>query len=256
MLIVLSPAKTLDFESPLPGALPQTTRVEFGTDAARLVRRLRELDAAAIGTLMSLSTDLSELNAERYRSWRLRGVAPLERAALIAFRGDVYQGMQAADFGVGDFAFAQDHLRILSGLYGVLRPLDAIQPYRLEMGTPLDTGRSRGLYAWWGNRIARSLRRQADSICTRTLVNLASQEYFHAVDTGALGLRVVTPVFKEMRSGTLKIISFSAKRARGAMAGFAVRNRLTEAERLQTFAEDGYCFRSDLSSADEWVFTR
>jgi hypothetical protein len=256
MLLILSPAKTLDFDSPLPAATPPSTRPGFAGDAARLVRRLRELDAGEIGRLMDISADLARLNADRFRSFRTRAPVPVERPALHAFRGDVYLGLRAEQLDAAQLAFAQQHLRILSGLYGVLRPLDAIQPYRLEMGTALDTGPTQGLYAWWGSRIARALRRDARSIGTGTLVNLASQEYFRAVDTRALGLRVITPVFKERRNGQLKIISFSAKRARGAMAGFAIRNRLVEPEPLRGFAEDGYRFAPALSGPDEWVFAR
>ena len=256
MLFVISPAKTLDFESPLPAALPPATRAEFGTDAGRLVRTLRELDAAEIAGLMQVSPALAELNAGRYRAFRTRAATTGARQALLAFRGDVYQGLCAETFDADDHAFAQQHLRILSGLYGVLRPLDAIQPHRLEMGTPLDTGRSQGLYAWWGKRIARALQRHAAAVGATTLVNLASQEYFRAVDVRELGLRVVTPVFKERRSGALKIISFSAKRARGAMAGFAIRARIGDPDELRGFTGDGYRFHSELSGPDDWVFAR
>ena len=256
MLIVISPAKTLDFESALPDALPPVTRAEFSADAGRLVRRLRELDTDSVAGLMHLSPALARLNVERYRSWQMRAPASGGRQAVLAFRGDVYLGLRAEDFDAADHAFAQQHLRILSGLYGVLRPLDAIQPHRVEMGTPLDTGRSRGLYAWWGKRIALALRRQAVAVGTTTLVNLASQEYFRAVDARALGLRIVTPVFKERRAGTLKIVSFSAKRARGAMAGFAIRGRITDPDELRGFAEDGYRFHPELSCTDDWVFVR
>lgn len=256
MLLILSPAKTLDFDRPLPAATPPATRPEFAADATRLVRRLRELDAGELGRLMDISADLAVLNAARYRAFRLRGPVPGERPALHAFRGAVYLGLRAEHLEAAEQQFAQRHLRILSGLYGVLRPLDAIQPYRLEMGTALATGRTQGLYAWWGSRIARALRRDARAIGTDTLVNLASQEYFRAVDTRALSLRVLTPLFKERRNGRLKIVSFSAKRARGAMAGFAIRNGLRDPERLRDFAEDGYRFEPALSGPDEWVFAR
>jgi cytoplasmic iron level regulating protein YaaA (DUF328/UPF0246 family) len=256
MLLILSPAKTLDFDSTQFPASPPSTRPEFAAEAARLVKRLRLLDAAELGALMHVSAELAELNVARFRDWRPRAAALRERLALQAFRGDVYIGLRAEDFSTEDLAFAQDHLRILSGLYGVLRPLDRMQPYRLEMGTALATERGVGLYAFWGERIARALKRQAAAVGADTLVNLASQEYFRAVDARALGLRVVTPLFKERRGGQLKIISFSAKRARGAMAGFALRNRLREPEALRGFNEDGYTHDPSLSSADEWVFVR
>jgi hypothetical protein len=254
MLIIVSPAKTLDFESALPPLA--ATQPQFRTDAARLVRELRGLDAAALAALLHISPDLAALNVARFRRWSTRPAVSRLRPAVRAFRGDVYLGMRAEEFGDRELAFAQQHLRILSGLYGVLRPLDLIQPYRLEMGTPLATARGRNLYAFWGERIARALRAEADALGTATLVNLASQEYFHAVDTAALGLRVVTPLFKERRGGALKIISFSAKRARGAMAGLAIRAGLREPEALRALQPEGYRFHAELSHADEWVFVR
>jgi hypothetical protein len=254
MLLVVSPAKTLDFESPAP-ALPASKPV-FAKDAMTLVGQLRGMDETAVAKLMDISPDLAALNVERFRSFSARPGAAVQRPAVLAFRGDTYIGMRAETFDATDMDFAQQHLRILSGLYGLLRPLDLIQPYRLEMGSALRTAGGNNLYAYWGDRIARALRKQAKSAGSAVLVNLASQEYFGAVDTAALGLRVVTPQFKEQRGGTLKVISFSAKRARGAMAGFAIRNRLRDPEALKSFAEDNYRFRPELSGEDEWVFTR
>lgn len=256
MLLILSPAKTLDFDTPLPTDLPPASTPAFSADAARLVGILRGCDAPALSALMGISDDLATLNVARFAAWRARPGTRTGRPALLAFRGDVYLGMRAESFAHDDLEFAQAHLRILSGLYGLLRPLDRIQPYRLEMGTSLANPHGSSLYAYWGGRIARALRAQARTLGTDTLINLASQEYFRAVDTRALGLRVVTPVFKERRGGTLKVISFSAKRARGAMAGYAVRARLREPEDLLAFAEDGYRFEAGLSGADEWVFAR
>ncbi len=254
MLLVVSPAKTLDFERPAP-ALPVSKPV-FAKDAMALVGQLRGMDETAVAKLMDISPDLAALNVERFRSFSARPGAAVQRPAVLAFRGDTYIGMRAETFDATDMDFAQQHLRILSGLYGLLRPLDLIQPYRLEMGSALRTAGGNNLYAYWGDRIARALRKQAKSAGSAVLVNLASQEYFGAVDTAALGLRVVTPQFKEQRGGTLKVISFSAKRARGAMAGFAIRNRLRDPEALKSFAEDNYRFRPELSGEDEWVFTR
>lgn len=254
MLLVVSPAKTLDFETPAP-ALP-VTRPVFRTDAVQLAARMREYDAAGLARLMGISADLASLNVDRFRAFSARPAAARQRPAVLAFRGDTYIGMRADDFDAADMDFAQAHLRILSGLYGLLRPLDLIQPYRLEMGSAVATARGPNLYAWWGSRIARELRKQAAATGSGVLVNLASQEYFAAVDTDALGLRVVTPQFKERRGGVLKIVSFSAKRARGAMAAFAIRNRLLDPEGLKAFAEDDYRFRPELSSDDAWVFAR
>ena len=254
MLLVVSPAKTLDFESHVP-ALPVSKPV-FAREASALAGQLRTMDARAVSKLMDISPDLAALNVERFRRFSARPPKAAQRPAVLAFRGDTYIGMRAETFDETDMDFAQQHLRILSGLYGVLRPLDLIQPYRLEMGSALANPRGKNLYAWWGDRIAKELRKQAGATGAGVLVNLASQEYFGAVDTNRLGLRVVTPLFKEKRGGVLKVISFSAKRARGAMAGFAIRNRLQDPEALKAFAEDNYRFRAELSSADEWVFAR
>ena len=205
---------------------------------------------------MGISPELASLNAARFRSWSARPAARNRRSAVLAFRGDVYLGLRAETFDAQDMAFAQQHLRILSGLYGVLRPLDSIQAHRLEMGTRLATTAGRNLYEFWGPRIARALRRQAARSGATVLVNLASQEYFRAVDLEALALPVITPVFKEQRAGGLKIVSFSAKRARGMMAGFAIRNRITDPEELKKFTADGYRFQPALSCDSEWLFTR
>lgn len=254
MLLVVSPAKTLDFETPSPALTP--SKPAFRTEASTLIGQLRTMDEKAIGALMDISPDLAALNVARFRDFSARPAAARQRPAVLAFRGDTYIGMRAETFDAPAMDFAQQHLRILSGLYGVLRPLDLIQPYRLEMGSALPNARGKNLYAFWGARIARELAKQALAVDTGTLVNLASQEYFGAVDTATLGLRVVTPQFKEQRGGALKIISFSAKRARGAMAGFAIRNALRDPEQLKSFAEDNYRYRPELSSADEWIFVR
>ena len=254
MLLVVSPAKTLDFDTPSPAFAP--SKPTFRAEASTLIEQLRTMDEKAIGALMDISPDLAALNVARFRNFSARPGAARQRPAVLAFRGDTYIGMRAETFDASAMDFAQQHLRILSGLYGVLRPLDLIQPYRLEMGSSLPNAHGKNLYAFWGARIARELAKQAGAVDTGTLVNLASQEYFGAVDTATLGLRVVTPQFKEQRGGVLKIISFSAKRARGAMAGFAIRNALRDPEQLKSFAEDNYRYRPELSSADEWIFVR
>ena len=254
MLMIVSPAKTLDFTTPATALTPG--RAEFAREAKQLVAELRGLSSGALGELMSISPELAALNAARFRSWSTRPAAGKTRTAVLAFRGDVYLGMRAETFDAQDMAFAQQHLRILSGLYGVLRPLDSIQPHRLEMGTRLVTTAGHSLYEFWGPRIARALRRQAVRSGATVLVNLASQEYFRAVDLEALALPVITPVFKEQRAGGLKIVSFSAKRARGMMAGYAIRNRITDPGKLKKFIADGYRFQPALSSASEWLFPR
>ena len=232
MLIVLSPAKRLDFTEADPG-LPASER-RFLEDTASLARTARARTVSELRQLMSISDDLARLNRERFQ----------------AFEAESTDGVQAA------FAFAQDHLRILSGLYGLLRPLDRIQPYRLEMGTRLKTRRGSSLYDFWGDRIAKQLNADAEGQGQRALVNLASQEYFGAVDARALKLPVVTPHFRESRDGESRIISFFAKKARGGMARFAIDERIERAEDLKAFDRDGYRFDKAASSDTDWIFIR
>jgi cytoplasmic iron level regulating protein YaaA (DUF328/UPF0246 family) len=254
MLIVLSPAKTLDYESPIVGVEP--TRPEFAADARRLVTRLRTLGPADVARLMSLSDPLAELNVARYQRFRAAPRAEDIRPAVLAFDGDVYDGLGARALAPEALDFAQRHLRILSGLYGVLRPLDAMQPYRLEMGTRLDNQRGRDLYAYWGDRPAKSLKRALAAAGGDTLVNLASEEYFRAVDRRVLGVQVVQPVFQERRERGWQMISFSAKRARGLMARFAIEHRLADPAGLKAFSEAGYAFDAGASDAGTWYFRR
>jgi cytoplasmic iron level regulating protein YaaA (DUF328/UPF0246 family) len=254
MLIVLSPAKTLDYASPV---LPvDTTRPEFASDARRLITRLRELDVQGVAELMTLSVPLAELNVGRYRSFRASPGAEHTRAAILAFDGDVYDGLAARALDADALAFAHTHVRILSGLYGVLRPLDAMQPYRLEMGTRLTTDQGRNLYAYWGARPAKALKRAMKAAGTDTLVNLASEEYFGAVDVAALGARVIQPVFQERRAKGWQVVSFSAKQARGRMTRFAIDRRITQPQALQAFDLDGYAFDAGASSDTLWYFRR
>ncbi|HYF59800.1 MAG TPA: peroxide stress protein YaaA [Burkholderiaceae bacterium] len=254
MLIVLSPAKTLDYDSPI---LPlEPTRPEFGADAARLVARLRELDAPALARLMDLSDALAALNVGRYAAFRARPRAADVRPAVLAFDGDVYDGLGARRLDADALEFAQRRVRILSGLYGVLRPLDAMQPHRLEMGTRLDTERGPDLYAYWGERPARTLRRALKEAGGGALVNLASDEYFRAVDVAALRAPVIRPVFQERRADGWKVISFSAKRARGAMARFAIERRIVDPEDLKAFDAEGWAFDAAASDAGTWTFRR
>jgi cytoplasmic iron level regulating protein YaaA (DUF328/UPF0246 family) len=254
MLMVLSPAKTLDFESPIVPVTP--TRPAFAADSRRLVERLRELAPHELATLMDLSDPLAALNAARYAAFRAAPRAAHVRPAVLAFDGDVYDGLAARTMDEESLAFAQRHLRILSGLYGVLRPLDAMQPYRLEMGTRLATAQGRDLYEYWGDRPARALRRALRDAGGEVLVNLASEEYFRAVERKALGVPVIQPVFQERRAGVWRVISFSAKRARGMMARHAIRRRAVRAEELQAFREDGYRFDEPASDAATWYFRR
>ena len=249
MLVVLSPAKKLDM-TPAEGVTP--TRPVFRDEAGTLAEVARGLGTQELQKLMKISESLARLNAERFAAFG--GME--QKPAALAFAGDTYQGLEAASLDDDEMAWAQDHLAILSGLYGVLRPLDAIEPYRLEMGSRLATDRGRTLYDFWGDRIARALDAQAAEMGCDTLVNCASQEYFGAVDRTALGLRVITPVFMEERGGTPKVISFYAKKARGAMARFIIQNRLRDAESLTAFDTGGYRHVPDLSAPDSPVFLR
>lgn len=256
MLIVLSPAKTLDFESPIVS--PQPSQPEFAADARRLVRRMRDFDRKGLADLMSLSDSLADLNVARFKAYRLSGAAtsPAVRPAVLAFDGDVYAGLDARALDEDGLAFVQRHVRILSGLYGVLRPLDEMQPYRLEMGTALSNERGRNLYEFWGDKPARALNRAMAQAGGQCLVNLASEEYFGAVDRRALQAPIIQPVFQERRAKGWQVVSFSAKHARGRMTRFAVDHRITQPEGLKDFRLDGYAFDLSASTDTTWYFRR
>ncbi len=240
MLTVISPAKSLDF-SPA-GVDVSATAPRWQADAIRLAKTARNLPLRDLRALMSLSDDLARLNRDRFRVFADTPAPEATAPAAFAFNGDTYQGLRARQMGTADLDWAQDHLRILSGLYGLLRPLDAIQPYRLEMGARLGTRRGRSLYDYWGDTIAKALRNEATALGTDTLVNCASAEYFRAADRPSLGLRIVTPVFKEIKGNDAKVVSFFAKRARGAMARYITVNRITDPADLRGFDTDGYAF--------------
>lgn len=252
MLIVLSPAKRLDFTEADP-ALPASER-RFLEDTASLARTARGRTVAELRGLMNISDDLARLNRERFQAFDPDSTDGVQAA--FAFAGDVYEGLCARELDAAGLAFAQDHVRILSGMYGLLRPLDRIQPYRLEMGTRLKTRRGSTLYDFWGDRISKCLNADGGDHKDPTLVNLASQEYFGAVDAKALKLDVVTPQFREAKDGESRIISFFAKKARGGMARFAIDHRLERAEDLKGFDRDGYRFDKAASSDTEWIFIR
>lgn len=254
MLVVISPAKRLDWAE----RDVQTTAPDFQEDAVRLVKTARNLSLGDLKSLMSLSDDLAKLNRDRFKSFEETPAADLTRPAALAFAGDTYQGLEAESLDADELAFAQDHLRILSGLYGVLRPLDAIQPYRLEMGSRLKTRRGKNLYEYWGSDLSRALNAQAEATGSDVLVNCASQEYFGAVDLKALKLRVITPQFMEDKGDGKgpKIVSFFAKKARGAMARFVMQKRITAPEGILDFDTGGYAYTPDLSKPDAPVFLR
>lgn len=253
MLIVISPAKRLDFTEPAPDVASSHRR--FVEDTASLSRTARNQTQADLRRLMGISTDLAKLNQARFKAFEADDLEAGVQAAF-AFAGDVYQGLEARTLDKAGLAFAQDHLRILSGLYGLLRPLDRIQPYRLEMGTRLKTRRGSSLYDFWGDRISKQLNADAEGQSDPTLVNLASQEYFGAVDARALKLPVVTPNFREEKDGESRIISFFAKKARGTMARFAIDERIETAADLKAFDRDGYRFDKSQSTDTDWIFTR
>ena len=253
MLMVISPAKTLDYES--PRATETYTQPDFLDDACELVDQLKTLEPHQISNLMGISDALGQLNAERFRTWHTPFTPENARQAILAFKGDVYTGLDASSFQVDNFTFAQQHLRMLSGLYGLLRPLDLMQPYRLEMGTRFENRRGKDLYAFWGNRITDELNRllaEDDGV----LVNLASNEYFKSVNTRALKGRLITPQFKDWKNGQYKMISFYAKKARGLMCRYAILNRITQADDLKGFDLEGYYFSEEQSDRDNWVFLR
>lgn len=256
MLTVISPAKTLDYDT--KPVTERFTLPQYLDDSQELIQQLRELSPAQISELMHLSDKLAGLNAARFGSWTPDFTPANAKQALLAFKGDVYTGLDAESLGEDDFSYAQDHLRMLSGLYGLLRPLDLMQPYRLEMGTRLRTGRGASLYAWWGDRISEVLRDDlAESPGADVVVNLASDEYFKAVRPEVLGARIVAPRFEDTDArGTRKIVSFYAKRARGTMAGWLVRNRVRTASALTGFDADGYRYDKAASTPDVPVFVR
>ena len=254
MLTVLSPAKTLDFDTPTGSdAYSQPAQL---TQSRKLIRRLRDFSADDLARLMKVSNGLAEQNRQRFRQWKTPFKPDNARQAIFAFKGDVYVGLDAYSLKPDDVEFAQDHLRILSGLYGLLRPLDLMQPYRLEMGTRLDTEEGSNLYQFWGDRITLALKRDLEESGSRTLVNLASGEYFKAVKPARLEAGIVTPAFRDYRDGEYKFIQYYAKKARGLMARYIVDRRIDDPEGLKDFDYEGYRYNASLSNGDDWVFTR
>jgi uncharacterized protein len=254
MLAVISPAKTLDFETP-----PLTeafTMPDFLDHSEKLIAKLRRVSQKKLGALMSISADLASLNTQRNADWNPPFTPANAKPALMAFKGDVYTGFELDRFAEADFEYAQNHLRILSGLYGLLRPLDLIQPYRLEMGTKLPTRRGKDLYKFWGTIITEALNDAIAASGSEVLINLASNEYFGAVNEKVLAARLITPSFKDLKNGNYKILSFFAKKARGAMSDYLIRHRIEDPEGLKKFKGLGYRYNRQLSAGDSWVFTR
>ncbi len=257
MLFLLSPAKSLDYQSPLPrGVAARATEPLFVPRAAELIAQLARLTPPQVAQLMDLSDELAALNVGRYAAWSAQASDENSRPAALAFDGDVYGGLDAGTLKPAQLDWAQEHLVILSGLYGVLRPLDRLQPYRLEMGTRLANAAGKDLYAFWGDRLAAYLDDRLAGEAAPVVVNLASQEYFKAVDRRALGARVVDCVFEDWKGDRFKIISFFAKRARGLMARWAVQHKAATVAALQRFDLEGYAFDADASRPDKLVFRR
>jgi cytoplasmic iron level regulating protein YaaA (DUF328/UPF0246 family) len=254
MLAVLSPAKTLDYESKL--ATKKHTLPEFAADSAELIDTLQSFAPQDISNLMNISDQLAQLNHRRYAEWQPSFDVPAARPAILAFKGDVYMGLQAQTMSERDFTFAQKHLRILSGLHGVLRPLDRIRPYRLEMGTSLKTSRGKNLYEFWGSKVTCALNHDTEQGNHKYLINLASQEYFGVIDPAAIQARIINIHFKEHRAGKYRFLSFFAKKARGSMARYMIDHRVKSLRALKAFDYDGYAYNESLSDRDDWVFTR
>ncbi len=254
MLFLLSPAKKLDYDSPLPTATH--TQPLFTKRSAELIKVLKTKSADDIAALMKLSPALSELNVKRYAEWKPKFDQKNSRQAVLAFNGDVYEGLDAPSLTETQLQWAQEHVAILSGLYGVLRPLDLMQPYRLEMGTRLQTAAGKNLYEFWGSDIAQYLNKRLDDEKSRIVINLASEEYFKSVDLKALDARVVQCVFQDYKNGVYKIISFNAKRARGLMARFAIETKAKTPAALKKFNVEGYAFAAEESTEDKLVFRR
>lgn len=254
MLIILAPAKTLDFEK--QQVTRRSSTPAFVEDSETLVNCLRRFSPKQLSNLMKISGELAQVVHQQYAAWSPPFTPSNAKQAVLAFRGNAYVGLNADTFSAADFGNAQQSLRIVSGLYGVLRPLDLIQPYRLEMATKLKSPRGKNLYEFWGTRITEALKKDLMRQNEPVLMNLASNEYFKSVRPRRLDARIVTPNFKESRHGTYKSIGTFAKKARGLMASYIIHNRLTDVEDVKSFDADGYHFDAGLSSDDDWVFTR
>lgn len=254
MHIVISPSKSLDFESPVPNI--SVTELLFAEEAKKIMSVLKGNRPADLEKLMGISSSLAGLNYDRNQLWHHPFEGDSVRPAIYAFHGDVYEGLNAKTMDQGDVQFAQNHLSILSGLYGLLRPLDAIMPYRLEMGIKLKVDNSASLYRFWGSKIADQLNQRLQSSGSGALVNLASNEYFKAIDAARLSVPVITPIFKDEKNGKFQVVSFYAKRARGLMSRYIITHRLTDPEQLLGFNEEGYFFDPQLSEPGMPVFVR
>ncbi|MDO6462428.1 peroxide stress protein YaaA [Granulosicoccaceae sp. 1_MG-2023] len=254
MLVVISPAKTLDYETPLPTT--KYTEPAMLADSQKLITVMRDYSAAQLRELMGVSEKIAELNVQRFKDWSVPFTPDNARPALFAFKGDVYEGLDAYSLKAAEIDYAQQHLRMLSGLYGLLRPLDLMQPYRLEMGTKLPNPGGRNLYEFWGSDITERLNGELAGQQEKVLINLASNEYFRSVKTRELNATVITPQFRDWKNGQYKMISFFAKKARGMMARFIIDQKPRTADELKAFDMAGYQYAPDMSKGNDWVFTR
>lgn len=254
MLLVISPAKTLDFDTPVKTKV--STTPDFLNQSQQLIDELLGLAPADISSLMKISDKLGVLNYDRFHSWKTPFNTDNAKQALLAFKGDVYTGLDAESFSAAEFRFAQKHLRILSGLYGLLRPLDLMQPYRLEMGTKFANSAGANLYQFWGDTLTQAVNAQLKKTKSDILVNLASNEYFKSLQRNEINAEIITPVFKDKKNGQYKIISFYAKKARGLMSAYVIKNQLTDVNDLKRFNVDSYNYNESMSSPCDWVFTR
>ena len=254
MLTVISPAKTLDFDTPtVTDAFTQPVHL---TQSRKLVQRMRQLSGQELEKLMRVSGNIADLNQQRFKKWKTPFNPENARQAIFAFKGDVYIGLDAYSMTARNVEFAQDHLRILSGLYGVLRPLDLMQAYRLEMGTRIDTDTGNNLYQFWDGRITKTLNHELEQSGANSLINLASNEYFKSIKPKLLKAEVITPVFRDYNKGSYQVIGFYAKKARGLMARFLIDNEIDNPAGLMDFSTEGYAFNKAMSNSHEWVFTR
>ncbi|NCA86063.1 MAG: peroxide stress protein YaaA [Clostridia bacterium] len=253
MLVVLSPSKTLNFDFDPP---KKFSHPDFASKAAEVVTVLRKYSPKGLQKLMHINPQLAQLNAQRFGEWHLPFTIENSRQAVLVFKGEVYNGLDAETMTAQQLDFAQDHLRILSGLYGILRPLDLMQPYRLEMGTDIKIKRKKNLYEFWKKNVTAHISQLLQSCDQPLLINLASDEYFKAIDTAALKAQIIQPQFKDMSGGKYKFITMYGKKARGMMTRFIIENEITDADQLKLFDDDGYYYNDQLSSGNKWVFTR
>ena len=254
MLLVISPAKTLDFET--PASTQQHSQPYFLNEAETLIEQLKTLSPNDISSLMGISDKLGTLNSNRFLQWQRPFTSKNSKQALLAFKGDVYEGLDAESLSDDDLDWANQHLRILSGLYGVLKPLDLIQPYRLEMGTRFENNHGKNLYAFWDNKITHQMNQEIEALANPVVINLASNEYFKAVKPKLLNASVITPVFKDWKNDRYKIISFYAKKARGMMSAYIIKNRIENPDAIKHFDTAGYQYSAEASTDNEWVFLR